>query len=72
MDTLDIAISFLKSVGADPESLLNDFIVNILKIDHFYVSQKVILINVSLKKMNSAQNHGPHIKHKQISVCNVK
>ncbi|XP_076109129.1 E3 ubiquitin-protein ligase rnf213-alpha-like [Mytilus galloprovincialis] len=40
MDKLDIAISFLKSVGSDPESPLSDFMVNILKIDDSLVSQK--------------------------------
>jgi hypothetical protein len=32
---------FLKSVGFDPEILLNDFMVNTLKIDNTFVSQKV-------------------------------
>ena len=41
MDKLDIAIGFLKSVGSDPEILLNDFMVNTLKIDNTFVSQKV-------------------------------
>ncbi|CAG2226879.1 RNF213 [Mytilus edulis] len=68
MDTLDIAISFLKSVGADPESLLNDFIVNILKIDHFFVSQKAqmsckckhvqsLWITLALEKTKRLEKH---------------
>ncbi|VDI81905.1 Hypothetical predicted protein [Mytilus galloprovincialis] len=41
MDKLDIAISFLKSVGSDPESPLSNFMVNILQIDSSFISQKV-------------------------------
>ncbi|VDH89970.1 Hypothetical predicted protein [Mytilus galloprovincialis] len=40
IDKLDIAISFMKSVGCDPESPLSDFMINILKIDESLVSQK--------------------------------
>ncbi|CAC5422253.1 RNF213 [Mytilus coruscus] len=68
MDTLDIAISFLKSVGAEPESLLNDFIVNILKIDHYFVSQKAqmcckckhvqsLWITLALEKTKRLEKH---------------
>ncbi|CAG2195613.1 RNF213 [Mytilus edulis] len=68
MDTLDIAIMFLKSVGADPESLLNDFIVNLLQIDHFFVSQKAqmyckckhvqsLWITLALEKTKRLEKH---------------
>ncbi|VDI19307.1 Hypothetical predicted protein [Mytilus galloprovincialis] len=40
MDKLDIAISFLKSVGSDPESSLSDFMTNTLKIDNPFPSPK--------------------------------
>ncbi|CAG2212879.1 RNF213 [Mytilus edulis] len=40
LDKLDIAISFLKSVGSDPESSLNDFMTNTLKMDNPFPSQK--------------------------------
>ncbi|XP_052062680.1 E3 ubiquitin-protein ligase rnf213-alpha-like isoform X2 [Mytilus californianus] len=40
LDKLDIAISFLKSVGSDPDSSLSDFITNTLKIDNPFSSPK--------------------------------
>ncbi|VDI18579.1 Hypothetical predicted protein, partial [Mytilus galloprovincialis] len=40
IDHLDIAISFLKSVGCDPENPLSDFMINILKLGASFVSQK--------------------------------
>ncbi|XP_063441660.1 E3 ubiquitin-protein ligase rnf213-alpha-like [Mytilus trossulus] len=40
LDKLDIAISFLKSVGSDPDSSLSDFITNTLKIDNPLLSPK--------------------------------
>ena len=42
LDKLDIAISFLKSVGSDPESSLHDFMSNTLKMDKPFPSPKVI------------------------------
>ena len=41
LDKLDITISFLKSVGSDPESFLHDFMSNTLKMDNPLPSQKV-------------------------------
>ena len=41
MNNLDIAISFLKSVGSDQEQSLKDFMVNILKMENPFVSPKV-------------------------------
>ncbi|VDI23651.1 Hypothetical predicted protein [Mytilus galloprovincialis] len=41
IDHLDIAISFLRSVAFDPESLLSDFMINILKLEGPVVSQTV-------------------------------
>lgn len=43
LDKLDIAISFLKSVGSDPDSSLADFMSNI-KIDNPFPSPKVISV----------------------------
>ncbi|XP_052062754.1 E3 ubiquitin-protein ligase rnf213-alpha-like isoform X2 [Mytilus californianus] len=40
LDKLDIAISFLKSVGSDPDNSLSDFITNTLKIDNPFSSPK--------------------------------
>ncbi|CAG2252468.1 RNF213 [Mytilus edulis] len=40
LDKLDIAISFLKSVGSDPDSSLCDFITNTLKIDNPFSSPR--------------------------------
>jgi hypothetical protein len=39
---LDIAISFMKSVGSDPESSLYHFMSNTLKMDKPFPSPKVI------------------------------
>lgn len=53
LDKLDIAISFLKSVGSDPESSLVDFMSNI-KIDNPFPSPKVIVLMLVL---NWLQKH---------------
>jgi hypothetical protein len=42
LDKLDIAISFMKSVGSDPESSLYHFMSNTLKMDKPFPSPKVI------------------------------
>ena len=43
LDKLDIAISFLKSVGSDPESSLHYFMTSTLKMNNPLPSQKVWL-----------------------------
>ncbi|CAG2194988.1 unnamed protein product [Mytilus edulis] len=40
MDKLDIAISFMKSIGVDENMLLSDFIVQTLKMDRTFASNK--------------------------------
>lgn len=41
LDKLDIAISFLRSVGAESNGLLSSFMTDMLKIDQPLPSQKV-------------------------------
>ena len=50
LDKLDIAISFLKSVGSDPESSLYDFMSNTLKMENPFPSPKVREICLILKR----------------------
>ena len=41
LDNLDISISFLKSVGGDPEQNLHGFMLETLKMENPLLSQKV-------------------------------
>lgn len=51
MDKLDIAISFMKSIGANQDESLSDFIVQTLKMDRTFASSKVKSLYVNKAKI---------------------
>lgn len=48
IDKLDIAITFMKSIGADHTESLCEFLVQTLKIENAIISRKVNVISTAL------------------------